>query len=110
MAYPGARTHRIGRRHLGRGQSVIQPNVTCILTDAVAVLTLTFSAPVVVTGQIPVTSSGAQTLVSQTVVSPTVVTQTWSATLVSSTITLPSHAANVSTYQGGVVAGVQATF
>jgi hypothetical protein len=108
--FPGAKVHRINRRKLGKGQTPTGGSVTVALTNATTTLTLTFSGPVVVTGVIPVTTSGAQTIVSQTVVSPTVVTQLWSATLVGSTITVPSNAANVATFQGGGVAGNQRTF
>jgi hypothetical protein len=109
-SYPGPKVHRANRRKLGRGQFPTGGSVTVTLTNATVTLTLTFSGPVVVTGIIPVTSNGAQTIVSQTVVSPTVVTQTWSATLVGSTITVPANPANVATFQGGGVSGNQRTF
>lgn len=111
MAYPGAKVHRVSRRKLGRGQFPSATTLTAVLTDATTVLTITFNRPVVVTGTIPiVVTGGVPTFVSQTVVSPTVVTQTFSATLVGHTVTLPSNAANVSSYQGGSVAGVSASF
>jgi hypothetical protein len=108
--YPGPKVHRTNRRKLGRGQFAAGASVTCTLSVATVTLTLTFSGPVVVTGIIPVSTSGAQTFVSQTLVSSTVVTQTWSATLVGATLTLPSIPANVSTYQGGGVGGTSKTF
>jgi hypothetical protein len=108
--YPGAKVHRVNRRKLGRGQYPTGGNISVVLTDATTVLTMTFSAPVVVTGQIPVTVAGGPTFVSQTVVSQTVVQQTWSATLVGHLVTFPANAANVSTYQGGKVAGTSITF
>ena len=110
MAFPGAKVHRVNRRRLGHNQFPVGNVVTVIPTVATTTLTLTFSGPVVVTGIIPVTTSGAQTVVSQTIVSPTVVTQLWSATLVGSTLTIPSNPTNVSTFQGGVVAGNQRVF
>jgi hypothetical protein len=110
MAYPGAKVHRVSRRKLGRGQYPTAPALTCVLTDATTVLTLTFSSPVVVTGTIPVTVAGGPTFVSQTVVNATTVTQTWSATLVGHTVTLPAAAANVTSTTGAKVAGVSATF
>lgn len=110
MAFPGSKVHRVNRRKLGRGQYPTGGTITVTLTNATVTLTMTFSAPVVVTGIIPVTSNGVQTIVSQTVVSSTVVTQTWTATLVGALITFPSNAVNVSTYQGGGVAGTQKQF
>jgi hypothetical protein len=110
MAFPGAKVHRVNRRKLGRGQYPASLGTTVVLTDAVAVLTMTFARPVVVTGNIPVTVAGGPTFVSQTVVSGTVVTQTWSATLVGHLVTFPSNAANVTTQQGGGVAGTSVTF
>lgn len=113
MAFPTAKVHRVSRRRLGRGQQSVASqgnSVAVAMTDAVAVLTLTFAKPVIVSGTIPVTVAGGPTFVSQTVVSPTVVTQTWSATLVGHLVTLPGNAANVATYQGGGTIGTSATF
>jgi hypothetical protein len=42
--------------------------------------------------------------------SPTVVTQVWSASIAAATMTFPSNAANVTTQQGGGVAGTVVTF
>ena len=109
--YPGAKVHRVSRRHLGRGQSAQQANtVTCVLTNPSAdVITMTFSKPVVVSGVIPLTST-VPAFVSQTIVSSTVVQQTWSASQAAATVTLPGNAANVATYQGGGVVGTSVTF
>jgi hypothetical protein len=110
MAYPTAKTHRISRRKLGRGQyppsSAIIPTLT---TTGTTNLTITFNRPVVVTGVIPCTSAGL-TIVSQTVVSSTVVTQVWSAPIAAATVSIPPNAPNVSSYQGGAVAGATVTF
>jgi len=110
MAYPGAKVHRINRRKLGRGQYPASLGTTVVLTTTGTTnLTMTFARPVVVTGIIPVTSP-ALTIVSQTVVSPTVVTQVWSASIAAATMTFPANAANVTTQQGGGVAGTVVTF
>lgn len=112
MAFPGPKVHRVSRRKLGRGQSVVSSSgnsVNCVLTVVTTTLTMTFAKPVVVSGIIPVTSAGL-TLVSQTVVSSTVVTQVWSATLATATVVLPGNAANVATYQGGGTVGQTITF
>lgn len=95
---------------MAKGQYPTSSNFNCVLTASTTTLTLTFSKPVNVAGTIPVTVVGGPTFVSQTVVSATVVTQTWSATLVGHTATLPSAAANVTSYQGGVVNGTSASF
>ena len=110
MAYPGAKVHRVSRRKLGRGQYPPSLGTTVVLTTTGTTnLTMTFARPVVVTGIIPVTSTGL-TIVSQTVVSPTVVTQVWSASIAAATMVFPSNAANVTTQQGGGVAGTTVTF
>jgi hypothetical protein len=110
MSYPGAKVHRVNRRKLGRGQYPPSLGTTVVLTTTGTTnLTMTFARPVVVTGVIPVTSAGL-TIVSQTVVSPTVVTQVWSASVAAATMTFPSNAANVTTQQGGGVAGETVTF
>src|SRR5258708_7453523 len=106
-SYPTSKVHRISRRKLGKNQFPSNNGVGVALTDVTVVLTMTFSRPVVVTGIIPViiTTGSIPTFVSQTIVSPNVVTQTFSATLVGHTVTVPGGAANVATYQGGQVIG-----
>lgn len=110
MAYPGPKVHRTSRRKLGRGQYPGSTGITVVITDTGSVATLTFSRPVVVTGIIPLTVTGGPTFVSQAIVSPTVVTQTFSAALTTHAYSLPANAANVSSYQGGGVAGTTGTF
>jgi hypothetical protein len=109
-SYPGPKVHRVSRRKLGRGQYPNSLGTTVVLTNPSAdVITMTFARPVVVTGVIPLTSSTGA-FVSQAVVSPTVVTQTWTTSQAAATVTFPSNAANVATYQGGGVAGTVITF
>jgi hypothetical protein len=110
MNFPSQRVHRASRRKLGRGQFPNSLGCTVTLTTTGTTnLTMTFSRPVVVTGIIPTTSSGL-TIISQTIVSPTVVTQVYSATIAAATVVFPANAANVTTQQGGGVAGNQITF
>lgn len=109
-SYPGPKVHRPSRRKLGRGQYPAAAGCTCTITDSGDIATLTFSKPVVVSGTIPLAVSGGPTFVSQSVTSPTTVTQTFSAALTTHPYTLPANAANVSTYQGGGVAGTAGTF
>jgi hypothetical protein len=109
MSYPGPKVHRVNRRKLGRGQYPAPTAVTCTVTGSVDTATLTFSRPVVVTGPIPFTVA-TLTVVSQTIISPTVVQILMSGALSTNAYNLPSNAANVSTYQGGGVAGVSGAF
>ena len=110
MAYPGAKVHRPSRRKLGRGQYPTSLGTTVVLTSTGTTdVTMTFARPVIVTGTIP-TTVATLALVSQTVVSPTVVTQVWSGNVATHLGTFPSNAANVTTQQGGGVAGTATTF
>lgn len=110
MSYPTAKVHRVNRRKLGRGQYPNAGVVTATLTNPTAnVVELTFSLPVVVTGTIPLTTS-VGVFVSQQVSSGTQVLQTFNTSQAAATVSLPSGAANVATYQGGKVAGTTITF
>lgn len=110
MAYPTAKVHRSSRRKLGKGQYPSAGVVLVALSNPSAdIVRLTFSLPVVVTGTIP-TSTTSGTFVSQAVTSATTVDQTFSASQAAATVSVPSNAANVATYQGGRVAGISVTF
>lgn len=108
--YPGAKVHRVNRRKLGRGQSPTSNNITVVATSTGTTnVTLTFSRPVVVNGNIGVTVA-TLTLVSQTVVSPTVVTQVWSGNVATHAYAVPSNDPHVTSYQGGALVGTNGTF
>ena len=77
---------------LGRGQHVPRPVATVTASASTGTVTLTFSQPVIVSGNIPLNLSGSQTLVSQTITSSTVVTQVYSATVVGDTWSIGSGA------------------
>jgi hypothetical protein len=110
MAYPGAKVHRTSRRKLGRGQYPPSLGTTVTLTNPSAnVVDLTFARPVVVTGIIP-TQTSAGVLVNQQVSSGTLVIQTYNVSQAAATIVFPPNAANVTTQQGGGVAGTSITF
>lgn len=110
MAFPGAKVHRVNRRKLGRGQYPTSNIITTVATSTGTTnFTITFSRPVVVTGTIG-TTVATLTLVSQAVVSPTVVTQVWSGNVATHAYTVPSNDPNVSSYQGGGIAGTSGTF
>jgi len=102
--------HRRNRRTLGRGQSSPSMDATVAITSTGTTnLTMTFSQPVVVRGNIG-TTVATRTLVSQTVVSPTIVTQVWSGNVTGLAYTLPANDPNVSSRMGGQVSGIAGTF
>lgn len=109
-SFPGAKVHRSSRRQLGRGQAVQAPAATVAGSASTVTVTLTFNVPVVVSGIIPLTHSGVQTLVSQTVISPTVVHQLYSATMAAATWAIAANPSTVRTMQGGGVAAASGTF
>jgi hypothetical protein len=109
-SFPGPKVHRSSRRQLGRGQSVQAPAATVDASASTVTVTITFDVPVVVSGTIPLTHSGVQTLVSQTVISPTVVHQVYSATMAGATWAIAANPATVRTFQGGGVAAASGTF
>lgn len=109
-SYPGAKVHRPSRRKLGRGQSIPRPGVDVEVDGSGTTVTLTFSVPVIVRGDIGLEVTGGPTFVSQVVTSPTVVTQTWSGAVDGLDYDLPAGDLNVSTAQGGVETGASGTF
>lgn len=109
MAFPTPKVHRGDRRKLGRGQFPASASVPVAITGSGSTATMVFSRPVVVTGPIPLTVAGL-TLVSQNVSNGTTVIQTMSGTVATHAYSLPGGAANVSTFQGGQVAGTAGTF
>jgi len=110
MAFPNAKKHRPSRRKLGKGQTRMVPPVTVTVTDSTTTVTLTFSVPVIVTGNIPLHVSGGLTLVTQVITSPTVVTQTYSASVSAKTWSINANDPSISTFQGGGVAPASGTF
>ena len=66
--------------------------------------------PVIVSGNIPLSLSAAQTLVSQTVVSTTEVQQTCSASQATATWSIAGGAPQIATFQGGGNAPAGGTF
>lgn len=109
MAFPGPKVHRMNRRKLGRGQFPTALGVTVTATGTGSTAVLTFSRPVVISGPIPITVA-TLTYVSQVINSPTQATVTMSGTVATHAWAIPAGIANVSTYQGGPVAGATGTF
>jgi hypothetical protein len=108
-SFPSSKVHRRSRRSLSRGQHVQVPGVTGTPVATTTTVVFTFSAPVVVSGTIPLHLSGSHPLVSQVQNSPTEVTQVYSATVVGDTWSLDSSAP-VATFQGGALAPASGTF
>jgi len=109
-SFPGAKVHRVSRRQLGKGQHIQLPPVTVSVTAATDTATLTFSVPVIVSGNIPLAVSGGVTLVSQTVVSPTEVQQVFSGALSGLAWSIAGGIPQVATFQGGGLAPSSGTF
>lgn len=110
MAYPAQNKHRPSRRKLGRGQVALPAGVIAtVTTTGTTNVTVTFAAPVIVTGNLPLTVSGL-TIVSQTIVSPTVVTLVMSGNVAGKTWVLQAAQQNCATYQGGPLLGCSGTF
>lgn len=108
-SFPGAKVHRVSRRQLGRGQHVQFPPATVTASASTTTVTLTFSQPVIVNGNIPLNLGTVIALVSQSQTSPTSVTQHY-ATSVSGVTWAINSTAPVSTYQGGGLANASGTF
>jgi hypothetical protein len=105
MAYPTANVHRRNRRNLTRGSGPTPPAVICTITGSASTVTFTFSAPVNVSGTIPI-SVATLTAVSQTIVSPTVVTQLQSGTVATHAWTMAQPLPGVTSYEGAPVISV----
>lgn len=102
--------HSRNRRRLGKNQFPSQAPVSVAVTSSGTTnATLTFSRPVIVTGNLHNTVA-TRTLVSQTQVSPTVVTQVWNGNVAGLAYAVPGGDPSVGTYQGGQVAGQGGTF
>lgn len=102
--------YKRGQRGFGRNQNASAPQAAVVVTSTGTTnMTLTFSLPVVVSGNIA-TTVATRTLVSQTQVSPTVITQVWSGNVTALAYTFPSQPANVRTQLGGTVSGTSGTF
>ena len=109
-SYPSAKVHRSSRRKLGRGQHVQAPPVTATPVATVAVVVVTFSVPVVVSGNLNLNLSAPDALLSQVVNSPTQLTQTYTATVVGKSWTISPSDPSIKTFQGGALAPASGTF
>ena len=108
-SFPSAKVHRVSRTKLGKGQHVQLPPVTIAATASTTTITLTFSVPVIVSGNIPLASS-AGTFVSQTTVSPSEVRQVWSTSQAGATWSIAGGTPEIATFQGGGNAPAGGTF
>jgi hypothetical protein len=108
-SFPSSKVHRPSRRKLGRGQVPNIPGVTVAITDATTIATLTFDAPVIVSGRVNLVVTG-KTFVSQLQTSPTVLTQTYSATLSGAAYVLAANDPSILSFQGGRCGGASGMF
>jgi transcriptional regulator of nitric oxide reductase len=108
-SYPSAKVHRTSRRQLGRGQTI--PVAAVIATPSVATTTVTinFSVPVVVNGNLNLHTS-VGTLVSQTVNSPTQITQVYSISVATASWSIAANDPAIRSFQGGGLAAASGTF
>ena len=108
-SFPGAKVHRMSRRKLGKGQHVQIPPCTITATASTVTITLNFSVPCVVSGNIPLVSSAGE-FVSQEVISNVEVQQTWSASQATATWSIAANCGAITTFQGGGNAAAGGTF
>jgi hypothetical protein len=109
-SFPGAKIHRNSKTRLSRGQSFQQLPTQITLSATGMTVTITFSLPCVVRGNIDLNLSGGQTLVSQTVVNQFQIQQVYSAAVTGDTYSIPANIAEISTFQGGGNAAASGTF
>ena len=109
MSFPTKNRHVPSRRRAGRGQGPFPPAITITATGSGSTAILTFSVPVIISGNIAMTVA-TRTFVSQVVNSPTQVTITFSGAVATNAWNIPGATANISSYQGGSVAGASGTF
>lgn len=110
MAFPTANVHRRNRRKLGRGQFPPAATVGVVQSSTGTTnVTLTFSRPVVVRGNLTNTVA-TRTLSSQTQTGPNTVSQTWSGNVTTLVGTVPANMPNLGGVTGGSNAGNVITF
>lgn len=105
MAYPNAKPHRRNRRKLGRNQQPTVGVITIALTATTALLTITFSDAVNVRGPIGIVYTGGATSGAQTIVSSTVVTIVVVGGSTSVSATVPNNPSNVIGQRGQPISG-----
>lgn len=107
--FPGNKVHRRNRRRLQQGQGPFPAAVTTTATGSGSTAIVTFSQPVNVSGNYPITVA-TLTFVSQVVNSPTQITVTMSGAVATHAYTLPTNPATVSNYHGGAILGGSGSF
>jgi len=109
-SYPGPNVHRHSRRKLSRGQYPQAASATMAPVDTVAEVVITFSRPVVVSGDINLHLDPPVALLAQVVNSSMVVTQTYAATVTGSDWVFDGALTDVRTTEGGAVAAAAGSF
>ena len=107
-SYPGAKVHRVSRRHLGRGQfPAISAPTIAVTNPSSLILQIVSNVPVVWGSAIPATAVGA-TIVSQAIISQTEVQITFSGSIAAAAWTVPSGAGTA--YNGAPTPAASGTF
>ena len=108
-SFPGSKVHRPSRRKLGRGQHLQLPLATFVMTSSTNTAILTFSVPVVVSGQVDLHVSGGLGFVSQVQLSPQVLHVLYDGAVGGKTWSV-GPGEPVATFQGGGLAPQADTF
>lgn len=108
-SFPSPKVHRVNRRKLGRGQSVQHPAATATPVASTTTVTITFSVPVVVSGDVDLHVEGGIALVSQAQTGPTTLVQHYASSAAGLTWSILAGAP-VATFQGGGLAPSSGTF
>ena len=109
MTIPGGGVHRRNRKKLGRGQNAAARFVSPTLINSGPSVTLIFSAPVVITGPIPLTVQ-TLTATSQTTENPTTATIVFNGDTSARSYSLPNAPRNISSTTGGQIVGITGKF
>lgn len=108
-SFPGSKVHRVSRRSLGRGQTVVKTQLVATPTVSTITVTIAFDRPVIVSGAIELHLSAGGPLVSHEQTSATSVTQVYTTSAAGADWSIDSDAP-VRTFQGGTVAPAAGTF
>lgn len=109
MSFPGEKVHRPARRRPGRGQYPTPAPVTTNVMGAGAVITVQFSAPVILRGSIGFLLPGAN-LLSETIDTEQQVTLTYDSVVDNIPWQLPTPVPNAATRTGSQIMGESGEF
>lgn len=109
MDFPSEKRHRLNRRALGRGQYPTAQSVNVAVAGSGTTVTITCSAPVVVTGLI-LFFVPPLAVTAQTQPDPSIIVLTMSGPLAGLQWTMPNRQPNLSSPHGGPVTGGNGSF